>query len=742
MAMQTPLVTVVTITYNLIKAGRKETFLQCVESVKNQTYKNIEYIIIDGASDDGTLELIQSTACKYYSEPDSGIYYAMNKGIDKANGEYIAFLNSDDFWHDPTGVEESVKALVENNADFSYGTAVYLDKNDEYAKLLQPTIGSFYIKMPFSHQTMFTKTSYIRAIGKFDNTYNSAADYDLILRLILDGAKPVFVPKVFTTYRLGGLSDTQREQSIRECTLSFKKNYSKITSEKYDYVEIFNLKKFPIALYEEIYKKIHPTLTSDMRKTLEASKSEKGFYYIMQAPLIADPDKEQKTKIYLFNIPICRIAKTPTVKRINILGIPTYKRVKGSTYKRAYLFNYIQLYKSKKDDKNPNKKKIKILGFISFSLTKKEKTSAHKKYPKWLINLLCFFIPSSKNRKNLRDKHTKPSVRDLLKKLTIELAQNQENLKNEILKNQQSLKNELIQNQQKLKNETLQHQQGIINRVTLMLEGASFFCKSFENTTIPPQRHESNKEETCPICSSKAYKAYESKIMDKYTAEYFFCEKCAYLFISKPNWLEKAYENSITLEDTGILYRNNIISHKLARILFTYFNNGKYLDFAAGTGLMTRLMRDIGFDFSWYDKYTENFFAKGFEGDFSKKYEVVTAFEVFEHLENPLEEIENMLALTSTIIFSTRVLPDNIPKPTDWDYYGLSHGQHISFYSFTTLNTIANKYGLNYYNILDLHIITDKTIDPSKISDASFFTVKNVLQSKMLEDSLFMANKH
>lgn len=97
-----PLVTVITVTYNLIKGKREKFIIQCLESVHNQRYSNIEHIVIDGASDDGTLPLLKKYESlgwiKLFSEPDTGIYDAMNKGILKANGKYVSILNSDDFF--------------------------------------------------------------------------------------------------------------------------------------------------------------------------------------------------------------------------------------------------------------------------------------------------------------------------------------------------------------------------------------------------------------------------------------------------------------------------------------------------------------------------------------------------------------------------------------------------------------------------------------------------------------------
>lgn len=137
--MEKPLVTVVTITYNLINAGREKFIRQCIDCVRVQTYKNVEHIIIDGASTDGTLEIFKDYPwLKVFSEPDKGIYDAMNKGVAKASGKYIVFLNSDDLWHDNRAVEESVKALEENNADFSYAPCTYLDENNKFVGYLYP----------------------------------------------------------------------------------------------------------------------------------------------------------------------------------------------------------------------------------------------------------------------------------------------------------------------------------------------------------------------------------------------------------------------------------------------------------------------------------------------------------------------------------------------------------------------------------------------------------------------------
>ena len=124
------IVTVITTTFNLVKNGRVDFFKQCVESVHSQDYQYIEHLVIDGASSDGSLEIIREYEQKGWltciSEPDKGIYDAMNKGIRLAKGKYIAFLNSDDFWHDSHGVSESVKALEANQASMAYDAEINL----------------------------------------------------------------------------------------------------------------------------------------------------------------------------------------------------------------------------------------------------------------------------------------------------------------------------------------------------------------------------------------------------------------------------------------------------------------------------------------------------------------------------------------------------------------------------------------------------------------------------------------
>ena len=255
----------------------------------------------------------------------------------------------------------------------------------------------------------------------------------------------------------------------------------------------------------------------------------------------------------------------------------------------------------------------------------------------------------------------------------------------------------------------------------------------------------------CKVCNSSTQRVFTSKILEKHDVKYFKCDNCGYLCTEEPFWLEEAYSRSINLSDTGLLDRNIYFSKVLSVLIYFYFNkNGIFLDYAGGYGVFTRLMRDIGFDFYWHDPYTQNLFANGFEKDIKpdSKFELITAFEVFEHLVNPKEEISKMLRLSDTIVFSTELLPREIPEPKDWWYYGFNHGQHISFYSEKTLRALANQLKLNYYNVNGIHILTEKKFNNTLLVLIKKFRnfglyqiVKKISKSKTFSDHLNIENK-
>lgn len=252
----------------------------------------------------------------------------------------------------------------------------------------------------------------------------------------------------------------------------------------------------------------------------------------------------------------------------------------------------------------------------------------------------------------------------------------------------------------------------------------------------------------CRICQGMTNKIFSATIMHQYLINYYHCPHCDFLQTESPYWLDEAYICSINIEDTGYISRNITLSEKMTILLFFFFKkNSKFLDYAAGYGVFVRMMRDIGFDFYWSDKYTNNIFAAGFDWlKDDSDVEAVTAFECFEHFDDPMSEIEQLLNISNTIVLTTKLLPKLIPQPHNWWYYGLNHGQHISFYSKNTFNHIARHFGLGYYSLGDLHVLTRKTnISNTRLKILNLVRyglhklIARNLESKTWKDSLILS---
>lgn len=230
----------------------------------------------------------------------------------------------------------------------------------------------------------------------------------------------------------------------------------------------------------------------------------------------------------------------------------------------------------------------------------------------------------------------------------------------------------------------------------------------------------------CKICENESREFGTAKVLGKYEIRYYHCSKCGFVQTEEPYWLDEAYFSAFATIDTGTMARNMQNSTNLL-FFMRFIDNGACLDFGGAYGVLTRIMRDYGFDFYSYDKYAKNLFASGFDGNLSEKYTLVTAFENFEHFINPIEEIESILNITETVYFTTFLLPSNTPPlPQNWWYYALDSGQHIAFYSKQTLEYIANKYGMYMItNNIDTHILSKKKIAPDIFAKLRFYNKIN-----------------
>lgn len=262
---------------------------------------------------------------------------------------------------------------------------------------------------------------------------------------------------------------------------------------------------------------------------------------------------------------------------------------------------------------------------------------------------------------------------------------------------------------------------------------------------------QSDKDSICTVCNSQREKCFTEIILGKYNVQYWYCQNCGLLQTEEAYWLEEAYSTAIADADTGLVSRNYNVARKLSTIIFLLFNpKGTYVDVAGGYGLLTRLMRDMGFEFLWDDIHCENIFARGFEHiDKNIAISGVTAIEVLEHTPNPLLFVEQQLELTQekTLIFTTE-LYEGRPPEREWWYYAFPTGQHISFFQHKTLKYIANKLGLNLYTHRNWHVITKHKVNYGlfrlatlQLTSTMAFIARFRQKTKTMEDHRFLLDK-
>ena len=250
-------ISVITATFNSGKTVR-----DTIESVLHQTYKDVEYIIVDGMSKDNTMEVVrsyESLFCgrmRYVSEPDKGIYDAMNKGIAMATGDVVGILNSDDFYTSPDVLEQVAKVMAGGGIDAVYGDVHYV--HDEH---LDKCV-RYYTSRPFhrrwmrfgfmpAHPSFYCRRSVYEQYGAFNLSYKVAADFENLLRLIfVHRIRTHYIAKDFVTMRTGGISTKNFKNRLlitREDVRACRRNglYTNVffIAVKYLY-KIFEFKRF------------------------------------------------------------------------------------------------------------------------------------------------------------------------------------------------------------------------------------------------------------------------------------------------------------------------------------------------------------------------------------------------------------------------------------------------------------------------------------------------------------------
>jgi len=218
--MQGPKISIITVVYNA-----QNTIERSINSVLGQNFKNIEYIIVDGGSTDGTREIIENYREKidgFISEPDKGIYDAMNKGIALATGDVIGTINADDYFADNDVLYNIAKVFAEQDTAILYGNLDYIDIND---KIVRKWRSGKYSKGMFNwgwmppHPTFYCKKSLFEKLGVYKLDYGSAGDYELMLRFIhLNDINTYYLNMVLIKMVVGGVSNkslSNRVQAMR-----------------------------------------------------------------------------------------------------------------------------------------------------------------------------------------------------------------------------------------------------------------------------------------------------------------------------------------------------------------------------------------------------------------------------------------------------------------------------------------------------------------------------------------------
>jgi glycosyltransferase involved in cell wall biosynthesis len=212
-------VSIITVSYN-----SAQTIADTIKSVINQDYNDVEYIIIDGNSSDNTLAVIdpyKSQLAKLVSEPDKGIYHAMNKGLALATGDIIGILNSDDVYADNTVISDVVALFNRDNYDACYADLCYVEK-DDLSKVVRYWQSGPYSKANFlkgwmpPHPTFFLKKECYQKFGFFNTDFRTSADYEIMLRMLYKHhVSCTYLPRVIIQMRVGGQSNISLKNRIK-----------------------------------------------------------------------------------------------------------------------------------------------------------------------------------------------------------------------------------------------------------------------------------------------------------------------------------------------------------------------------------------------------------------------------------------------------------------------------------------------------------------------------------------------
>lgn len=360
-----PLITYITVVYN-----RCETILRCMESVWAQEYPNIEYIVIDGKSSDGTLDIIKEHADKidyYVSQPDTGIYNAMNKGISLATGSFLCFMNSDDVCT-PNAAKSIIECYRKTGASIINGLVNLRDENgtirrQNYVKrvLIKDNVMRYEGIM---HQALYGKKEVFNKIGYFDEDFRGAADLKWTENCKNAGYSIELIEDVVAIFQMGGFSGKNRKLQVRETCAIFKEKYPELSEKTiWQLYYLFKRSKFLRREIIPAYRKIKFNLKKSPRLR-------KWMYEISLYMIIEEMNMSKGVMNFHYSKYFIRVKKYLEKiigKNNNIVDIDNWDKLKGLLEER--------MYESIRNDKNREirLKDIYQLGKIKCALNKYER---------------------------------------------------------------------------------------------------------------------------------------------------------------------------------------------------------------------------------------------------------------------------------------------------------------------------------------------------------------------------------
>lgn len=337
MNKELPKISIITTTFNLSSDNREEFFKKCCESIHNQTYPNIEHIVQDGASTDGSLELIKEYEkkgwLKCYSEPDNGIDDGYNKALSHASGKYVFFMNSDDQYYADDVLEKCVELMEKENADYCYGSERQYTRKGEFKIEWKPNLSRFWHHVPYAHATLGIRRDVLKKLGNYNTDCGYGGDYYLMIQLILEGYKGIEIPAVISKYILGGTSSQNEDQAKRYRTLFIlAKRIHFITQQFYPDITVedcFNIYLSaihnPAVFPKDFLLKLIRFMLDKNLKYFDYNHFIDYVNRLAVHPVLKSG--KQKTTYYLFDkIPLIKRVQTGNTIKFKLFGfIPVFK---------------------------------------------------------------------------------------------------------------------------------------------------------------------------------------------------------------------------------------------------------------------------------------------------------------------------------------------------------------------------------------------------------------------------------